>query len=266
MYLKNFLITPEVRSFPEIMMTDNTFSMNFNKLTGRNSTPNFTHIDFRICGKTSSVSLAFPDTCDTEWRSSLFKLESHCRIVWHLSSHQVYKKPARKCLNASLRSSCFVLFLLSCCCFLRTPSTHGHLCSMLIRWDKQEYASSDLSPTAPHIWSYQLTSLWDNWYRSFCFLAPLWLWIKVSVTYNSIKSQNSVASITISGITLSPPAVHNRSHSQHQLSRTRISFRTPTLLTIHPKSDKAKLFTVQTMWKATENTLHYVPLQLFITE
>ena len=183
-----------------------------------------------------------------------------CGIYHHTRSTR--NQPENAWMQAFLLS-CFVLFLLSCCYFLRTPSKHGDLCSMLIRWDKQEYATSDLSPTAPHIWSYQPTSLWDNWYRSFCFLAPLWLWIKVSVTYNSIKSQNSAASITISGLTLSPPAVHNHSHSQRQLSRTRISFRTPTLLTIHPKSDKAKLFTVQTMWKATQNTLHYVPLQLF---
>ena len=46
-------------------------------------------------------------------------------------------------------------------------------------------------------------------------------------------------------LTLSPPAVQNRSHSKHQLSRTRINFRTPTLLKIHPKSDKEKLFTFQ---------------------
>ena len=30
-----------------------------------------------------------------------------------------------------------------------------------------------------------------------------------------------------------------------------------------PKSDKAKLFTIQTIWKTTGNTLHYIPLQLF---
>ena len=46
-------------------------------------------------------------------------------------------------------------------------------------------------------------------------------------------------------LTLSPPAVQNRSHSKHQLSRTIFNFCTPTLLKIHPKSDKEKLFTFQ---------------------
>ena len=41
----------------------------------------------------------------------------------------------------------------------------------------------------------QQRTLWDIWCRGFCFVAPLWTWIKVKVTYTSIKMWILVISI-----------------------------------------------------------------------
>ena len=62
--------------------------------------PKSVQIDCQLCQINDTEVFAFSQTCDTDARSRSIRVVPKCRLLWYLSSHQVWIDKIHKCLYA----------------------------------------------------------------------------------------------------------------------------------------------------------------------